>query len=186
MFNKRTEKEKQQDRETMEKCIYGMNLAKEQTRWVQENDSSNEKFAKHLMTSSKTKNRAIAGSITVQNMEDFAKVLGRSAEEMKRVDANSILELIAFRFSEDEHRRSMILAGFTIGFMFLSVFTHNLGPMLLMIIFATLFLHYGKNMWNIKMDAMHNSDGSVSKAMLFMDFAAAVSTVILLVRICMI
>ena len=184
MLKKRTEDQKRQDREKMEKCIFGMHLAKEQKKWVEENAESNEKFAKYLITSTKTKNRAIAGSVTADNMQAFADVLGCDVKAMKAVNAHSILELIVFRLAEVEHRRSILLAMAMIVFAIVSVFTNSIGAALLMIIFGNLFLHNARNLWNIKLDATQNPDGTPSRLMRTWDIIAAFSIMALVILIC--
>lgn len=180
-MKKRTEEEKTRDHERMEKCIYGMHLAKAQKAWVDENDASNEKFAKHLLTTSKTKNRAIAGTVTNENMEEFAIRIGADVDEMKVVNVHSILELIRYRFSEDEHRKSMLSGCALVFFCILTMITSNLGPTLMMFIFAALFLHYGRNFWNIDVKVEEKS-----KSMIFIDCSAIVAAIVLVVKICMI
>lgn len=180
MLRKRTEQEKMEQRKVMEKSIFGINLANEQKRWVEENDASNKAFAKNLLyVEPKTVERAIAGQVTSANMEFFATRLGRDAEEMKAVNYENMIRLIKYRFSEEKHRKSMVLALLTVIFMFVAVFTNNIGPTLLTIILAALSLHNITNLWNVKIKIDRKE-----KSMRFVDGAAIVSAVILVVGIC--
>lgn len=179
MFKRRTEDEKKKQKEIMEKCVYGMHLAKEQEKWVVQNNASNDKFATFLITSPKTKDRAIKGQVTNDNMKAFAVRLGKSAEEMKAVNFESMIEFMKYRLGEKEHRKSILLAVSTIVFMFITVFTNNIGPALLTIIAAALSLHNVKNLWNITIK-FDQKDKSIR----FIDSVAVISGVILFVGIC--
>lgn len=184
MFKKRTSEMKSQGREKMEKCIFGMHLAKSQNKWVGENNGSNVQFAEFLCVSPRTKNRAIAGEATVSSMSDYAERLGCDLNTMKEVNLRSIIELVAFRFTEREHRCSMILFSAVLLFSIIAIFTKNIGPTLLMIICSNYFLHNGKNLWNIRIDVTKNPDGSQSKLMRAWDVMANISGLILIILIC--
>lgn len=179
MFKRRTREEKKKQKERIEKCIYGMHLDKEQDKWVDENNASNDKFASFLLTTPRTKDRAINGQVTNENMKVFAERLGKSYEEMKTVNFKSMIEFLKYRFGEKEQRKSILLAVSTIILMFITVFTNNLGPALLTIIVAALALHNVKNLWNITIK-LDKKDKSIR----FIDGAAVVSGVILFVGIC--
>lgn len=186
MLKKRTEEERKASREKMEKCIYGMHLTKEQTRWVEDNDSSNDNFAKFLFTSPKTKNRALQGYVTEANMISFAEQLSCNYETMKAVNLCSMWELICFRFMEKEHRRSMLLVLAMFIIISITILTDKIGPKLLLIICADLFLHSDKNFWNLKMDATKNADGSKCKLMSVLDIIRVMCLVVLVIMICFI
>ena len=170
--------EKQKKYNRAQTAILGMRFEKIGEEWRLANEKTKTAMYKELFAMSKSNvERLFDGSGTEDNMLELAGKFELEIDEATRVNIKSVMELLKFRFSNEQYRKSFMALGMILYFVILIWISNQWWHCLGVVIAADVYLRNAKNIWGIKF----NPTDKDRKYMKVLHIAAYIAIVILLV-----
>ncbi len=170
--------EKQKKYNRAQKAILGMRLRKVGEEWCELNSKTKTAMYDELFLMSKSNvERLFDGSGSEDTMIEFVEKFDLNIDEASKINFNSIVELLKFRFSDEKYRKSFAALGMMAYFLILIWISNTWWSCLGMIISGDIYLRNAKNIWGIKINVTEKD----RKFVKIMHVLAGISTIILLV-----